>query len=385
MPQLFKTLESRLNDIPNRKEQNDQAKSLREEVMNTLKSLFDLQKGSLEELRTTVDKLKKDNFNILEQMRKTVDEKLQETLENRLKKSFSLVVEQLELVHKDIGKMQNLAEDVGDFKKIFNNVKTRGIWGEVQLSNLLEQMLTTDQYVANGDCKKGSQERVDFAVCLPSKNDDIGEVLLPIDAKFPQDDYERLCEATERADADGVEFALKELESRIKKFAKDICNKYINPPYTTDFAIMFLPTEGLYSEVLRRPGLAVQLQRDYRVIICGPTTTYAILNSLLMGFKTLAISKQSSVVWKVLEEVRNEFGKYGEILDKVQKKLSEASDSITNISIRKRKIDSKLSSVAKSSSDLSNDLPKLDFHEEILRKSIVNEREFTNDESDNIF
>ncbi len=381
-------LERRLRDemAAAREEQGQAARGLRQEVAATLKGLSDLQKHTLdgfggqmgrltqtleqrleafarqigemtkaneqrqEALRNTLEqrlaKLQDDNSARLEQMRQTVDEKLQGTLEKRLGESFKLVSERLELVHKGLGEMQSLANGVGDLKKVLTNVKTRGTWGEVQLGNLLEQVLTSEQYAANGICKEGSAERVDYVIRLPGKGDGDGEVLLPIDAKFPHEDYERLRDAADRADAEGIEAAAKALELRVKSFAKDIRAKYINPPRTTDFAILFLPTEGLYAEVLRRPGLTDQLQQDCRVSVCGPTTLGALLNSLQMGFKTLAIQKQSSAVWEILGAVKTEFGKYGEILDKVQKKLNEASDSITHIAIRKRAIDRKLRSVA---------------------------------------
>jgi len=381
-------LERRLRDemASGREEQGLAARGLREEVATALKGLSELQKNTLdgfgsqmgrltqtveqrlesfsrqigemtkvneqrqEALRNTVEqrlvKLQEDNAARLEQMRQTVDEKLQGTLEKRLGESFKMVSERLELVHKGLGEMQSLANGVGDLKKVLTNVKTRGTWGEVQLGNLLEQVLTAEQFSANGICKEGSAERVDYVIRLPGKGEGEGEVLLPIDAKFPQEDYERLMDAADRADVDGIEVASKALELRVKSFAKDIRAKYINPPRTTDFAILFLPTEGLYAEVLRRPGLTDQLQQDYRVSICGPTTLGALLNSLQMGFKTLAIQKQSSAVWEILGAVKTEFGKYGEILDKVQKKLTEASDSITHISVRKRAIDRKLRAVA---------------------------------------
>jgi DNA recombination protein RmuC len=381
-------LERRLRDemASGREEQGQAAKGLREEVAATLKGLSDIQKNTLdgfggqmgrltltleqrldafsrqigemtkanelrqEALRNTLEqrlaKLQEDNAAKLEQMRQTVDEKLQGTLEKRLGESFKMVSERLELVHKGLGEMQSLANGVGDLKKVLTNVKTRGTWGEVQLGNLLEQVLTAEQYAANGICKDGSAERVDFVIRLPGKGDGEGEVLLPIDAKFPQEDYERLREAADRADVEGIETASKALELRVKSFAKDIRAKYINPPKTTDFAILFLPTEGLYAEVLRRPGLTDQLQREYRVSICGPTTLGALLNSLQMGFKTLAIQKQSSAVWEILGAVKTEFEKYGEVLDKVQKKLTEASDSISDIAVRKRAIDRKLRTVA---------------------------------------
>ena len=380
-------LERRIRDemAANRDETAGAAKGLREEVAGTLKGLSELQRNTLdgfgaqmgrltqsldqrleafsrqigeltksnevrqEALRTTIEqrlaKLQEDNAAKLEQMRQTVDEKLQGTLEKRLGESFKLVSERLELVHKGLGEMQSLANGVGDLKKVLTNVKTRGTWGEVQLGNLLEQILTGDQYSANGICREGSAERVDYVVRLPGKGDGEGEVLLPIDAKFPQEDYERLTDAAERADIEGIETASRALEQRVKSFAKDIRTKYINPPRTTDFAMLFLPTEGLYAEVIRRPGLADQLQQEFRVSICGPTTLGALLNSLQMGFKTLAIQKQSSLVWEILGAVKTEFGKYGEVLDKVQKKLNEASDTIQDIAVRKRAIDRKLRSV----------------------------------------
>jgi DNA recombination protein RmuC len=332
------------------------ARGLREEVSATLKTLSELQKttldglgGQMARLGQTVEmrlaKLQEDNGQRLEQMRQTVDEKLQGTLEKRLGESFKLVSERLEQVHKGLGEMQTLALGVGDLKKVLTNVKTRGIWGEVQLGNLLEQMLTSDQYLANVACRPGSAERVEYVVRMPGRGDSDEEVWLPIDAKFPREDYERLLDAADRADAQGVEEASRALEDRVKKCAKDIAQKYVNPPRTTDFAILFLPTEGLYAEVLRRPGLADQLQRDWRVNLCGPTTLGALLNSLQMGFRSLAIQKRSSEVWQVLGAVKTEFGKYGEVLDKVQKKLTEASNTIDEVSRRKRVIDSKLRSV----------------------------------------
>jgi len=332
------------------------ARGLREEVSTTLTSLSELQKttldglsGQMARLGQTVEqrltKLQEDNGQRLEQMRQTVDEKLQGTLEKRLGESFKLVSERLEQVHKGLGEMQSLALGVGDLKKVLTNVKTRGIWGEVQLGNLLDQMLTSDQYLANAACRPGSAERVEYVVRMPGRGDGDEEVWLPIDAKFPREDYERLLDAADRADPEAVEEASRALEVRLKQFAKDIATKYINPPRTTDFAILFLPTEGLYAELLRRPGLADQLQRDWRVNLCGPTTLGALLNSLQMGFRSLAIQKRSSEVWQVLGAVKTEFAKYGEVLDKVQKKLTEASNTIEEVSVRKRAIDRKLRSV----------------------------------------
>ncbi len=374
-----------------REEQANQAKSLREEVGSGLKGLSELQKNTLDSfgqqigrltqsleqrldafarqtaegakatearqdaLRQTIEarltQLQQGNEAKLEQMRQTVDEKLQGTLEKRLGESFKLVSERLELVHKGLGEMQTLASGVGDLKKVLTNVKTRGTWGEVQLGNLLEQVLTPDQYAANVACRPGSLDRVEYAIRLPGKGDSDEPVWLPIDAKFPHEDYDRLREAAERADAEGVEAAAKALETRVRQFAKDVSNKYISPPTTTDFAILFLPTEGLYAEVLRRPGLVEQLQRDLRVNLCGPTTLGALLNSLQMGFRTLAIQKRSGEVWEILGAVKTEFGKYGEVLDKVQKKLTEASNTIQDIAVRKRAIDRKLRSVAELPSD----------------------------------
>ena len=339
-----------------REEAAGAARGLRDEVSTTLKTLSELQKNTLDGLagqmarlgqtvEQRLEKLQADNGQKLEQMRQTVDEKLQGTLEKRLGESFKLVSERLEQVHKGLGEMQSLALGVGDLKKVLTNVKTRGIWGEVQLGNLLDQMLTPDQYLANAVCRPGSSERVEFVVRMPGRGDGDEEVWLPIDAKFPREDYERLLDAADRADAEAVEEASRALEQRVKLFARDIATKYINPPRTTDFAILFLPTEGLYAELLRRPGLADQLQRDWRVNLCGPTTLGALLNSLQMGFRSLAIQKRSSEVWQVLGAVKTEFGKYGEVLDKVQKKLNEASNTIDEVSRRKRVIDSKLRSV----------------------------------------
>ena len=332
------------------------ARGLREEVSTTLRSLAELQKttldglaGQMARLGQTVEmrlaKLQEDNSARLEQMRQTVDEKLQGTLEKRLGESFKLVSERLELVHKGLGEMQTLALGVGDLKKVLTNVKTRGIWGEVQLGNLLEQMLTPDQYLANVACRPGSADRVEYVIRLPGRGEGETEVWLPIDAKFPREDYERLLDAADRADAEAVEALGRALETRVRGFAKEIAQKYVHPPQTTDFALLFLPTEGLYAELLRRPGLGEQLQRDYRVNLCGPTTLGALLNSLQMGFRSLAIQKRSSEVWQILGAVKTEFGKYGEVLEKVQKKLVEASNSIEDISVRKRAIDRKLRSV----------------------------------------
>jgi DNA recombination protein RmuC len=328
------------------------AKNLREEVANRLKDIA----ATVEQ---RLGKLQEDNAARLEQMRQTVDEKLQGTLEKRLGESFKLVSERLELVHKGLGEMQTLATGVGDLKKVLTNVKTRGMWGEVQLGNLLEQVLTAEQYMANAACRDGSADRVEYVIRLPGKGDGESEVWLPIDAKFPREDYERLLEAADRADVEAVEAAGRALEVRIKACAKEVAAKYVNPPRTTDFAILFLPTEGLYAEALRRPGLVDQLQRDNRVNLCGPTTLGALLNSLQMGFRTLAIQRRSSEVWKILGAVKTEFGRYGEVLDKVQKKLVEATQSLDQVNVRKRAIDRQLRSVSELPTGTAQSLPEL--------------------------
>jgi DNA recombination protein RmuC len=287
-----------------------------------------------------------DNAAKLEEMRKTVDEKLQSTLEKRLGDSFKLVSDRLEQVHKGLGEMQSLANGVGDLKKVLTNVKVRGTWGEIQLGNLLEQILTPDQYAQNVCPKIGSSDRVEFAIKLPGRSD-CGDkpVWLPIDAKFPKEDYERLLEASERADAAAVEESSRQLEARIKLEAKAIRDKYIDPPNTTDFGLLYLPTEGLYAEVLRRPGLTEILQRDFRVVVAGPTTLLALLNSLQMGFQTLAIEKRSSEIRSLLGAVKTEFGRFGEVIDKVHKKIMDAGDVIDKAKIRSRAIERKLRSV----------------------------------------
>lgn len=301
-----------------------------------------------EQLRNKIEEklinLQKDNSEQLEKMRQTVDEKLQGTLEKRLTESFQLISDRLESVHKGLGEMQVLASGVGDLKKVLTNVKTRGTWGEVQLGAMLEQVLTIDQYEANVSTK-GTAERVEYAVKIPSKNSDQDIVWLPIDAKFPMESYSRLVDAQDNADAVGAEAALKELEQRIKQCANDISKKYISPPNTTDFAILYLPTEGLFAEVTKRANLVDLVQRDYRVVFAGPTTLWSILNSLQMGFRTLAIEKRSSEVWNTLAAVKTEWMKYGDALDKVKKKLEEASNSIDQAQVRTRAVGKKLREV----------------------------------------
>ncbi|MDR2187435.1 MAG: DNA recombination protein RmuC [Azonexus sp.] len=285
-----------------------------------------------------------DNAAKLEEMRRTVDEKLHATLEQRLGESFKLVSERLEQVHRGLGEMQSLAAGVGDLKRVLTNVKTRGVWGEVQLSALLEQLLTAEQFAANVSTRPGSNERVDFAIRLPGK-DDSAVVWLPIDAKFPIEDYQRLLEAQERGDPAAAEEAAKAIETRLKAEARSIRDKYVAPPHTTDFAFLYLPVEGLYAEALRRPGLAETLQRDYRVSLAGPTTLAALLNSLQMGFRTLAIEQRSAEVWAVLGAVKTEFGKFGEALAHTRKKLDEASTSIGRAETRTRQLSRKLKEV----------------------------------------
>lgn len=326
-----------------------QQKNLLDSALRQVSDLTQMNASKLESIRTTVEQqlssLQKDNIQQLEKMRATVDEKLHQTLEQRLGESFKLVSERLEQVQKGLGEMQTLASGVGDLKKVLTNVKTRGTLGEIQLDNILEQVLSRDQYEAKAMVKRGSAERVDFAIRLPGK-DDLGQVvLLPIDAKFPLEDYQRLVDAQDLGDLIQAQDAAKMLETRIKAEAKSIQEKYLNPPSTTDFAIMFLPVEGLFAEVLRRPGLWESIQRDYHVVVTGPTTITALLNSLQMGFRTLAIQKRSSEVWKLLGAVKSEFGKFGEVLEKTQKKLQEASNTIESAATRTRVIEKKLRGV----------------------------------------
>ncbi len=298
-----------------------------------------------ERLKNTVDSrltaIQSDNALKLEEMRRTVDEKLHATLEQRLGESFKLVSERLEQVHRGLGEMQGLAAGVGDLKRVLSNIKTRGTWGEVQLGALLEQLLTAEQFAANVATKPDSNERVDFAIRLPGR-DDGAVVWLPIDAKFPIEDYQRLIEAQDPLD---IEEAAKAIEMRIRSEAKSIRDKYVSPPHTTDFALLYLPVEGLYAEVLRRPGLAELLQREYRVSLAGPTTLSALLNSLQMGFRTLAIEQRSAEVWAVLGAVKSEFGKFGDALAHTRKKLEEASNSIAKAETRTRQLSRKLKEV----------------------------------------
>ncbi len=315
-----------------------------------LGEMMRLMDEKLEAVRHTVQErlqaLQEDNARNLEQMRHTVDEKLQTSLEKRLSESFRQVSERLEQVYRGLGEMRTLASGVGDLKKVLTNVKTRGTWGEIRLESILEQILTPDQYAVNVATKKNSNDRVEFAIKLPGRDRDRDEVVyLPIDAKFPQEDYQRFLDAQERADKPAMDAHLKQLESRIKREARWIREKYIDPPHTTDFGILFLPVEGLYAEVLRLPGLCDTLQREFRIVVCGPTTLAALLNSLQMGFKTLAIEKRSSEVWRILGGVKNEFSKFGEVLTRTRKKLQEAANTIDQAEVRTRAIERRLKDV----------------------------------------
>ncbi|WEK37702.1 MAG: DNA recombination protein RmuC [Candidatus Pseudobacter hemicellulosilyticus] len=304
----------------------------------------------LKEIRETVEnrlgRLQEENTRKLEEMRKVVDEKLQETVERRFSESFKLISERLELVHKGLGEMQSLASGVGDLKKVLTNVKTRGNLGEIQLGAILEQVLSPEQYIQNAVIRENSQERVEYAIRLPAKVNDNQFLLLPIDSKFPNEDYQRLLEAYDQLPGSKeVDVAARQFENAVRKNARDIREKYIYPPVTTDFAIMFVPTEGLYAEILRRPGLFEQLQRDHKITVVGPTNLVAFLSSLQMGFRTLAIEKRSSEVWEVLGAVKTEFGNFGTILEKTRKKLEEATNVIDKAGVRTRAIERKLKQV----------------------------------------
>ncbi len=315
-------------------------KTLSDTLITQLQSVGESNARRMGEVRDTLEKqlaqLQQTNSAKLDDMRRTVDEKLQTTLETRLGESFKQVADRLEQVHKGLGEMQTLAQGVGDLKHLLTNVKTRGIFGEAQLSALLEQVLTVDQYAAQVATRPGSKAVVDFAVKLPGRSDAGEPLWLPIDAKFPNEDYERLLDAQQRADALGAEAAGKALELRIRLEAKSMADKYIAPPHTTDFAILFLPTEGLYAEVLRRPGLMQALQRDHRITLAGPTTLLAMLNSLQMGFRTLALEKRSSEVWQVLGAVKTEFGKFGDVLAKIKSNAETMLNTVSSAEQRSR-------------------------------------------------
>lgn len=349
--ELMQSLE-RLNETLIKKAKDD-----REELRVTLKDFeatfaknvetFNAtQKEKFEHMRIKQEEMIKTTELRLERMRETVDEKLHKTLEERLGKSFELVTKQLLVVQKGLGEMQTIASGVGDLKKVLTNVKTRGVLGEIQLGNILEEIMAPDQYESNVKTKTGSDAIVEYAVKLPGKNPQDKSVYLPIDAKFPQEDYVRLQSAYEAGDSIAVENSLKALLQAVKKFAKDISTKYLDPPNTTDFGIMFLPVEGLFAEVVRQPDMIAFLQREYKIVVTGPTTLAAMLNSLQMGFKTLAIQKRSSEVWKVLAAVKKEFSTFGGVLEKAQKKINEAHTEIENlVGTRTRMMQSKLKNV----------------------------------------
>ncbi|PIE53058.1 DNA recombination protein RmuC [Candidatus Fermentibacteria bacterium] len=342
------TLDKRVSEL----QEGNQLKldRLRRELTEGLVQNGEKTAKALETIRQSVDKSVKDlqnsNEKKLDEMRKTVDEKLHDTLEKRLGESFRQVSERLEAVHKGLGEMQNLATGVGDLQRVLTNVKARGTWAEYQLGAILEQVLTADQYSTNVAVNPESSERVEFAIRLPGpKNDPESLVWLPVDSKFPQEDYIRLQEASDSSDSEAVKSALKALEKAVRNAAKDISQKYVSPPHTTDFGIMFLATEGLYAEIIRRPTLVEELQRTYRVIVAGPTTITALLSSLRMGFQTLAIEKRASEVWKVLGAVKTEFGKFGDVMDKVKKQLGTVSNSINETGRRTKAMERKLREV----------------------------------------
>ncbi len=345
-----------------------QLKQLSENARNNNESISQLTRSveqRIDSLRESVDKklgeIQRDNAEKIETMRQTVDEKLHKTLEQRLGESFKTVSERLEQVHKGLGEMHSLAEDVGGLKKVLSNVKTRGIMGEIQLGAILEQILSHTQYESNVVTKPGSREVVEYAVKLPGHDDD-GCVYLPIDSKFPLESYERLLSAYDAGDLAAVELATRELEGAIKKCAKDIKEKYIYPPNTTDFGVLFLPVEGLYAEVLRRSGLVEMLMRDLKIIITGPTTLAALLSSLQMGFKTLAIEKRSSEVWNILASVKTEFSKFGDVLESTQKRIVQAGDDLDKlVGTRTRQIMRQLRNV---NSDEAPILPAFEEDEE---------------------
>jgi DNA recombination protein RmuC len=363
-----------------REESASGAKAQRDELGSTLKNVSDSTLKSLTEisgmLRVQIDQvtnqarrltdnvdsrlkeLREENTQQIEKMRATVDEKLHSTLEKRLGESFKLVSERLEQVHHGLGAMQQLASDVGGLQRVLTNVKSRGGWGEVQLGSLLEQLLTREQFERNVQTRDETSERVDYAIRLPG-DENGAPVWLPVDAKFPMEDYQRLVAAQESNDLAGIEAAMKNLETQLRKSAKNICAKYINPPKTTDFALMFLPTEGLYAEAIRQMGLVEQVQRDCRVVFAGPTTLAALLNSLQMGFRTLAIQKRSSEVWNLLAGVKTEFGKFGDALAAVRDKLDQAARKMEDVDVRSRVLTKKLRDVEELPSNPQPMLPEL--------------------------
>jgi DNA recombination protein RmuC len=322
---------------------------------NQLKSETELKLDKIKEtIDTQLQKIQDQNSKKLDEMRATVDEKLESTIERRFTESFKLISNRLDQVHQGLGEMQKLATGVGDLKKVLTNVKTRGGLGEIQLGSILEEIFSPEQFNKNSIVKSGSMERVEYTIKLPGRNNDSSPVLLPIDSKFPNEDYQRLIEAYENVDKlsqKEIEDVKKQFVGSVRKNAKDIKEKYINPPFTTDFAIMFVPTEGLYAEILRTTGLFEMLQRDYRVTVVGPTNLVAFLSSLQMGFRTLAIEKRSSEVWQILGAVKTQFGEFGKILDKTKKKLEEATNVIENAGVRSRVIEKRLKTVQELSHD----------------------------------
>ena len=382
--ELSKNLQENRNELTRSFERLNEtllkkAKDDREELRTALKdfqasfaknveTFNTLQKEKFDQMKSKQDEMIKTTELRLERMRETVDEKLHKTLEERLGKSFEMVTKQLLVVQKGLGEMQNIASGVGDLKKVLSNVKIRGVLGEIQLGNILEEIMAPDQYETNVKTKKGSDSIVEFAIKLPGKGKSDKPVFLPIDAKFPQEDYVRLQNAYEIGDSAAVELSIKSLLQSVKKFAKDISAKYIDPPHTTDFGIMFLPIEGLFAEVVRQPDMIASLQREYKIVVTGPTTLAAMLNSLQMGFKTLAIQKRSSEVWQILGAVKNEFGKFGDVLEKAQKKINEANKELDNlVGTRTRLMLSKLRKVeelpATESVKLIDETPGLDLEE----------------------
>jgi DNA recombination protein RmuC len=342
---------SELAEATARSNREEGAQQLQDFATRMQQQLADLTRGiqlNLGEVRTTLQaqlaSLQQGNETKLDQMRATVEEKLQSTLEARLGESFKLVSDRLEQVHRGLGEMQTLAAGVGDLKRVLSNVKSRGTFGEVQLAVLLEQVMAADQYAANVATRPGSNERVEFAIRMPGRDDGL-PVWLPIDAKFPSEDYERILAAQESADRDAFDAAARALENRIRLEAKTMREKYVEPPHTTDFAIMFLPTEGLFAEVLRRPGLTEALNRELRVVVAGPTTLFAMLNSLQMGFRTLALEKRSAEVWQVLGAVKTEFAKFGDVLVRLKAQLQTASNTIDQAETRTRQMTRALRSV----------------------------------------
>lgn len=342
---LFKMQEGMDNNARfNRQELSRSLKDFGESFAHNVSEFKDLQKQRFDEMARKQDDLVKSTETRLERMRETVDEKLHKTLEERLGQSFKLVTERLEAVREGLGEMKNMAGEVGDLKRVLSNVKTRGVLGEIQLGNILEQIMTPEQYDKNVKTKADSSGHVEYAIKLPGRDDDGQMVYLPVDAKFPQEDYSRLQEAFEKGDADTLNFATRQLVAAIKRSAADIRDKYLDPPHTTDFGILFLPFEGLYAEVVRQPDLVAVLQRDFKVIVTGPTTLAAMLNSLQMGFRTLAIQKRSSEVWEILGAVKTQFGQFKNVLNKAREKIRQADNEIetlvttrTNVMMRKLK------------------------------------------------